>query len=181
MLRRIVAPALAVVTLASAAAAPAGARSDKQVRKASAMRALEAGLLVDVNRIRSRHGLKPLRLSQKLAAAAKQHSREMGRRGYFSHNSANGGAFWRRVEHYYGSSGYRYWVVGENLLWSSPNVDPAGALKMWMRSPEHRANLLNREWREVGLAAVHLDSAPGTFRGLQGVTIMTADFGARHR
>jgi uncharacterized protein YkwD len=181
MLRRIVAPALAVVTLASAAAAPAGARSEKQTRKASAMRALETGVLADVNRIRSRHGLKRLRLSPKLTAAAMQHSREMGRRGYFSHDSANGAVFWRRIARYYGSSGYRYWVVGENLLWSSPDVDATGALKMWMRSPEHRANLLNREWREIGLAAVHLASAPGTFSGLQGVTIMTADFGARRR
>jgi uncharacterized protein YkwD len=180
MLRRFVAPALVVATLASAAAAPAGARSDKQVRKSSAMRTLETGMLADMNRVRSRHGLNRLRLSPKLAAAALQHSAEMGRRGYFSHNSANGGAFWRRIERYYGSSGYRYWVVGENLLWSSPSVDADGALKMWMRSPEHRANLLNREWREVGLAAVHVDSAPGTYHGL-GVTIVTADFGARRR
>jgi uncharacterized protein YkwD len=180
MLRRIVAPALVAVTLASAAAAPAGARSDKQVRKTSAMRALEAEVLVDVNRLRSRRGLKRLRFSSKLTAAAMQHSREMARRGYFSHNSANGAAFWRRVERFYGSSGYRSWTVGENLLWSSPSVDAAGALNMWMRSPEHKANLLRRDWREIGLAAVHVASAPGTYRGLD-VTIVTADFGARSR
>jgi uncharacterized protein YkwD len=180
MLRRIVAPALAAVTLASAAAAPAGASSDKQVRKTSAMRVLEGDMLGEINRIRARRGLNRLRFSPRLAAAALQHSREMGSRGYFSHNSADGGAFWRRIERYYGSSGYRYWVVGENLLWSSPSVDAAGALKMWMRSPEHRANVLNREWREIGLAAVHVDSAPGTYHGL-GVTIVTADFGVRRR
>lgn len=183
MHRRIVAPALAAVTLVSAAAAPAGARTEhnaRQTRTASAMRVLEAQVLVDVNRIRSRHGLVRLRFSPKLAAAATQHSREMAQRGYFSHNSANGAAFWRRVERYYPSSGYRYWVVGENLLWSSPGIDAGGALKMWMHSPEHRANLLNREWRQVGLAAVHVASAPGTYHGL-GVTIVTADFGARRR
>jgi uncharacterized protein YkwD len=180
MLRRIVAPALAAVTLASAAAAPAGAHSDKQASAASAMRALEAEVLVDVNRIRSRHGLRLLRFSSKLNAAAMQHSREMGRRGYFSHNSANGATFWRRVERFYGSSGYRSWTVGENLLWSSPDVDAPGALKMWMRSPEHKANLLRRDWREIGLAAVHVASAPGAYNGLD-VTIVTADFGARTR
>jgi uncharacterized protein YkwD len=49
---------------------------------------------------------------------------------------------------------------------------------MWMGSPEHRANLLKGEWREIGLSAVHVASAPGTFKGLE-VTIVTADFGVR--
>ena len=180
MLRRIVAPALAAVALASAGAAPAGARSENYAGSASAMRVLGSQILVDVNRVRAEHGLRPLRFSSRLAAAAAQHSREMGRRGYFSHESADGEAFWRRIEGFYSSDGYRSWSVGENLLWSSPAVDAAGALKLWMHSPEHRANLLKASWREVGLSAVHADSAPGTYHGL-GVTIVTADFGARAR
>ena len=142
------------------------------------MRALQSQVLVDMNRVRAEHGLRPLRLSSKLTAAATQHSREMGRRGYFSHDSANGQAFWRRIEGFYSSDGYRSWSVGENLLWSSPDVDAAGALKLWMGSPEHRANLLKPEWREIGLSAVHTDGAPGAYRGLE-VTIVTADFGVR--
>jgi len=50
---------------------------------------------------------------------------------------------------------------------------------MWMASPEHRANLLTARWRQVGLSAVHVAAAPGTFNGLD-VTIVTADFGVRH-
>jgi uncharacterized protein YkwD len=192
MVRRIVGPALAALTLASAVAAPAGARTEQNApaagpthaaiaaRPASAMRTLEAQVLVNVNHLRGQHGLAHLRFSTKLTAAATQHSREMARAGYFGHNSADGTAFWRRVERFYPSHGYRSWTVGENLLWSSPDVDAAGAIKMWMASPEHRANLLNRSWREVGLSAVHSDSAPGTYHGL-GVTIVTADFGARQK
>ena len=186
MVRRIVAPALAAVTLVSAAAAPAGARSEhhlratRPVRATSAMRVLEAQVLVNVNRIRAQHRLVGLRFSPKLTAAATQHSREMARLGYFSHDSANGGAFWRRIERYYPSRGFRRWSVGENLLWSSPDVDAAGALRMWMQSPEHRANLLNRGWREVGLSAIHVASAHGAYHDLD-VTIVTADFGARHK
>jgi uncharacterized protein YkwD len=184
MVRRIVGPAIAAFLLATTVAAPAGARTERQARAAgptrvaSAMRALESRVLVDLNRVRVEHGLAPLRPSPKLSAAANQHSHEMARVGYFSHSSADGGAFWRRIEHYYSSSGYRSWSVGENLLWSSPDVDAENAIKMWMGSPEHRANLLNRSWREVGLSAVHSDAAPGTYHGL-GVTIVTADFGAR--
>jgi len=37
---------------------------------------------------------------------------------------------------------------------------------------------LAREWREVGVAAEHFDSAPGPFGG-RSVTIVTADFGVR--
>ena len=184
--RRIVGPAIAAILLASAVAAPAGARSGRQARAAgparvaTAMRALESRVLVDMNRVRAQHGLAPLRLSPRLNVAASQHSREMARVGYFSHSSADGGAFWRRIARFYPSNGYSTWSVGENLLWSSPDVDAPGAIKMWMASPEHRANILNRSWREVGLSAVHSESAPGTYHGL-GVTIVTADFGARQR
>ena len=184
MVRRIVGPAIAAFLLATAVAAPAGARSERHARAAgptgvsSAMRALESRVLVDLNRVRVQHGLVPLRSSSRLGAAAAQHSREMARVGYFSHDSADGGEFWRRIARFYSSSGYRSWSVGENLLWSSPDVDAENAVKMWMASPEHRANILNRSWREVGLSAVHSESAPGTYHGL-GVTIVTADFGAR--
>jgi uncharacterized protein YkwD len=183
MVRRIVGPAIAAILLASAVAAPAGARQARfagPARISTAMRALESRVLVDLNRVRVQHGLAPLRPSGRLSAAASQHSREMARVGYFSHNSADGSAFWRRIQRFYASSGYRSWSVGENLLWSSPDVDAPGAIKMWMGSPEHRANLLNPSWREVGLSAVHSDSAPGTYHGL-GVTIVTADFGARQK
>ena len=93
-------------------------------------------------------------------------------------DSGNGGAFWRRIATYYGYRGYRDWSVGENILWSSPNVTPGSAFRMWMESPEHRANLLDREWREIGLGAVHVASAPGVYAGDE-VTIVTADFGIR--
>jgi uncharacterized protein YkwD len=129
--------------------------------------------------VRIQHGLLPLKLSRPLSAAALQHAHEMAEDGYFSHDSADGSAFWKRVQRYYGSNGFGLWSVGENLLWSSPNVDATGAIKMWMESPEHRANLLTPRWREIGLAAVHQAGAPGAYHGLD-VTIVAADFGVRH-
>jgi uncharacterized protein YkwD len=72
--------------------------------------------------------------------------------------------------------GRHYWAVGENLLWSSPEVDATGALSIWLKSPEHRKNMLTERWREIGLAAVHVDAAPGAYGGHE-VTIVTADFG----
>ena len=87
------------------------------------------------------------------------HSVEMAYDGYFDHSSRDGTPFWKRVDQWYGSSGYRFWSVGENILWSSPNLTPGRAIALWMASPEHRANILNPQWREIGVAAVHLNGA----------------------
>jgi uncharacterized protein YkwD len=147
-------------------------------RTAAAVRSLEQGVLVEINSLRSEHGLEPLRVSSALAGAARQHSTEMASRGYFSHASANGSSFDRRIARFYPMGGSSYWSVGENLLWSSPNVDPAGALDLWFNSLEHRKVMLTARWREVGISAVHLAAAPGTYGGRE-VTIVTADFGVR--
>ena len=141
---------------------------------------LGSGLVAQVNALRLAHGLVPLRVSPSLRAAANVHSTQMARLGYFSHDSANGGSFSSRIATFYPARGYRSWTVGENLLWASPDVGALRALKMWLASPPHRANLLNPGWREVGLVAVHARSAPGVY-GNAPTTIVTADFGTRSK
>ena len=168
---------LALVALALSGSALAPSAEATVARPRSSVQTLEAGLLAQVNTLRRAHGLVALRLSSKLSLAARRHSVDMAGRGYFSHTSADGSHFDRRIARYY-PLGRKYWSVGENLLWSSPDVDAAGALRMWLNSPEHRANLLTRRWREIGISAVHAASAPGTFGGRE-VTIVTADFGVR--
>jgi uncharacterized protein YkwD len=156
-------------------ASPAGASSQ---HPAASLSSLEQNVLADINTLRKQHGLAPLRLSASLSAAARQHSSEMAARGYFSHDSANGSSFDKRIARYYPMGSSRFWSVGENLLWSSPDVDAGGALNMWWNSPEHRKNMLTARWREIGLSAVHVTSAPGTYAGRE-VTIVTTDFGVR--
>jgi uncharacterized protein YkwD len=173
--RRIHACAALLLVALLVVAPLANARVD---RRSSALSALEAGVLSDINEFRAQYGLHPLRLSPMLTAAARQHSFEMAARGYFSHSSANGSSFDRRIARYYPMGHSRYWSVGENLLWSSPSVDASGALQMWENSPPHRENLLTARWREIGVSAVHVDSAPGTYGG-RAVTIVTTDFGVR--
>jgi uncharacterized protein YkwD len=177
---------LAFLTAAAVAFAPANHSAPQQrvvQNQANARiqvsKSLQSELLRQINVVRAQHGLRAFRRSSRLGAAANQHSVSMAQKGYFSHSSADGGAFWRRIATFYGYHGYRQWSVGENLLWSSPSVSTAGALQMWMTSPEHRANLLDRNWREIGLSAVHAESAPGVYHG-DAVTIVTADFGVRY-
>jgi uncharacterized protein YkwD len=169
---------LALAALAVAAVASSAALAAPRSHTA-ALAGLESSVLVDINAFRAQHGLARLRLSTPLTAAARAHSQQMARDGYFEHTSADGSAFWKRLQGYYPSSSWRYWAVGENLLWASPSVDGARALQLWVASPEHRANLLNPHWREIGVSAVHVARAPGVYQGLD-VTIVTTDFGDRH-
>ena len=141
---------------------------------------LQSALVNQVNALRASRGLVRLRVSTALTTAANVHSTQMARRGYFSHNSANGASFSQRISYFYPARGYRSWSVGENLLWGSPDVGPVRALRLWLSSAPHRANLLNPRWREIGLAAVHSTSAPGVYHNAP-ATIITADFGARSR
>ncbi|MBA2361784.1 MAG: CAP domain-containing protein [Actinobacteria bacterium] len=161
-----------------ASAKPARNTAPHGSRAKSAMAVLEETVVDRMNQVRRPHGLRALRLSRPLGVAADFHSRDMGRRGYFEHDSIVGTPFWRRIERFYPSRGFRSWTVGENLLWGTDTYSAAFAVREWMNSPPHRENLLSREWREVGIGAIHLSNAPGTFRG-NSVTILTADFGAR--
>jgi uncharacterized protein YkwD len=148
-------------------------------RSETSLRTLNHEVLTAVNDFRAEHGLAKLRESRALDRSARQHSLEMGRDGYFAHPSADGTSFWRRIRRYYAARNYSYWSVGENLLWSSPSVSAAGAMKLWIASPEHLANLLTPKWRELGVSAVRVLNAPGVFGGRR-VVIITTDFGDRH-
>jgi uncharacterized protein YkwD len=175
---RLAAALIAVVLAALAVTGAAQSAAGSQHRTTIALTALDYGVLVELNRVRSEHGLAPLKLSLRLSESADEHSREMGTDGYFAHSSFDGTTYWKRIAQWYPWSGFQIWQVGENLLWSSPGVTSATAIGLWMRSPEHRANILNPNWREIGIAAVHSAGAPGMFDG-QPVTIITTDFGVR--
>ena len=147
-------------------------------RKAdNSLRAVELDVVARINAQRGARGLRPLRISRGLDAAAAYHSREMGVQGFFEHESLNGAPFWKRIERFY-PMGRGSWSVGENILWETPDTSAASAVRAWMASPLHRQNILAPEWREIGIGAVHFASARGTFGG-HAVTIVTADFGTR--
>lgn len=168
-----------LVALASLALGAAGASAaGKPARTIAAADQLERLVLAELNSVRRAHGLKPLRRSAPLSAAADAHSLAMGRHGFFRHESQNGSAFWHRVKRFYGDRGYDSWSVGENLLWSTTGLDAAGALELWMASPGHRKNILTARWREIGLSAITVPAAPGVFGG-RDVVIITTDFGVR--
>ena len=182
-------PVLASLTAAAIAFAPsthaASSRPAAQKSPSSTsgtsvhLSTLESQLLGQINALRARHGLRRLRLSPGLTSAAAQHSASMAQKGYFAHESADGSSFFKRIAYYYPYRGYNRWSAGENILYSTPDIDSGASLRLWMNSPEHRANLLSRSWCEIGLGAVHSSSAPGVYNG-DAVTVVTADFGVRY-
>ena len=172
---------LSVLVLGSAANAVAfsekSARPSGTAAPMARLSSLEVDIVARINAQRRARGLGSLRVSRGLTLAAEYHSRQMGLFGFFQHASRNGAAFWRRIDRFY-PSGRGYWSVGENLFWESPNTSGGSTVHEWMMSPPHRQNILTREWREVGISAVHVDAAPGVF-GRRSVWIVTADFGVR--
>ncbi len=78
----------------------------------------EKQLLALVNKERAKHGLVQLRVNDKLVAAARAHSADMGARKYFTHDTAAPNAeSWtsRIIRCGYTRSGCSYWKVGENI------------------------------------------------------------------
>lgn len=125
--------------------------------------AAEAELLRVINRVRAQHGIRPLRVDLRLEAAARAKSRSMLRTGTFAH-----GNFQRRLSNFRARGPY----FGENLAWGVGHHGSApGVVQMWLASPSHRANLLRRTFRRVGLGVL-----VGTFRGYGGTTVVTANF-----
>lgn len=143
------------------------------VDRATIAKARDATLCL-LNRVRARHGLPSLRLDGKLSRAALRHSRDMVRKRYFAHDSRDGRSFSHRIHAArYVPRGASWWV-GENLGWGSGSLaEPMALVRAWMHSPGHRANILNRTFRDVGIGIV--PRAPvGSHR--DGATY-TTDFG----
>jgi uncharacterized protein YkwD len=139
---------------------------------------LSSGVGAEINRVRADHGLAPLRVSGSLHRAAAQHLYEMAVLGYFGHRSPNRASFAARVAEYYTSRGYATWGVGETLLWWQTPLSPRAIVRLWLKSPEHRRQLLDPRFREVGIDVAVVAGAGGVFGG-RTVMLAGADFGVR--
>ncbi len=108
-----------------------------------------------INQERAKAGCKALTVNSKLTTAAYNHSQDMALKDYFSHTGLNGSTPATRVE----AVGYTYSNVGENIT-AGPTT-PADAVKTWMGSPEHKANILDCTFTETGLGYYYLQNDTG--------------------
>ena len=101
--------------------------------------------LAAVNAERTRAGRAALRLSPELARVAQAHACDMTQRRFFSHTSPDGRDMMRRTR----SAGLsEICAIGENIAQGQPDVPTVVA--GWMRSPGHRRNILDSDFRFVG-------------------------------
>jgi uncharacterized protein YkwD len=141
---------------------------------------LEEAIAAAINSDRRARGLRTLRSSRQLSAAAAAHARSLGLAGAFTHDwpLVPRSPFGRWITRYYGAKQRRPWSAGENLLWAEDNLEPGEALTLWLNSPSHRKILTAPYWRELGVGVVRADDAGGVFGG-RTVLIAAAEFGAR--
>ena len=97
------------------------------------------------NQSRSEFGISELKENSLLSLAAQKKADSMAAEGYFSHNSPDGRQPWDFIK----EQNYRYLMAGENLavnFTEAENVEEA-----WMNSPGHKANILNKNFKEIGI------------------------------
>jgi uncharacterized protein YkwD len=130
-----------------------------------------------VNRERTSRGLKPLALQGQLSDASLGFSALMVREQFFSHVAPDGTDMVDRLSRAgYIRDGLSGWNVGENIGWGTGSyATPAEMVKAWMDSPGHRENILNKEFREIGIGVIL--GVPQS--GLSGGATYTTDFGTR--
>ncbi|AEG13723.1 Sporulation uncharacterized protein YkwD [Desulfofundulus kuznetsovii DSM 6115] len=113
-----------------------------------------SGLTVDeqqmlqlVNQERARYGLAPLKVNMELVKVARLKAKDMVEKDYFSHTSPTYGSPFEMMRQF----GITYRYAGENLA-GAPTVEIAH--ENLMNSPGHRANILNANFKEIGIGVV---------------------------
>lgn len=111
-------------------------------------------VLALVNEHRERAGCDRLTIDQRLVNAASRHAAEMARHGYFAHRSLDGRGAAERVS----DAGYPWSRYGENIARGQDS--PAEVMAGWMDSPEHRENILDCRFEQMGIGLAFADGRP---------------------
>ncbi len=124
--------------------------------------AIFASVLVDeTNENRVAEKLAQLSPSPILEKAAQLKADDMALKGYFSHNAPDGKTPW----YWFQEAGYDYAAAGENLAVNY--TDSKDVTNAWLASPSHRANILNANYTEIGIA-----TAKGTYKGKDAIFVV---------
>ncbi|MGW0934724.1 CAP domain-containing protein [Streptomyces sp. NPDC002666] len=133
-------------TAKASTSAPAARRTTAPAAATSA----QAAVLALVNQERSKVGCSPVTASSSLASLAQSFSDDMAARGFFDHTDPDGQSPWDRAAKA-GVSG----LGGENI--ARGQADAEAVMEAWMNSEGHRANILNCDYKTLGVG-VHFGS-----------------------
>lgn len=116
---------------------PGGDISDEETRS-------YAEQVVDlVNKERAKAGLSALALDENIMAAANVRAKEIKQQ--FSHTRPNGSSFSSALN----EQGVSFRGSGENIAWGQKT--PEQVMEGWMNSEGHRANILNKNFKNIGV------------------------------
>ena len=138
---------------------------------------VQAAALCLVNQERARHNELPLRVNERLEAAAIEHSQEMIAQDYFAHISPSGLTPVERVQ----AQGYipspeDGYTIGENIAWGTLELStPAAIVNAWIHSPEHLANILESNYTETAMGVA--PAAPASLANGQEGAVYSQEFG----
>jgi uncharacterized protein YkwD len=136
------------------------------------------GVVCDLNVMRTREGLAPLRWDWNLWASAQRMAADIRTRQYFSHITPDGRTLVDRVSETDYLSRSDDWELGENLGWGSGYMStPVSIVLGWMNSPSHRANVLEPKFEDVGIGVAQGSPSAENPTGM----IYVANFGTRGR
>jgi uncharacterized protein YkwD len=127
----------------------------------------DSGLLEFTNKARASEGINSLKFNEKLDKAAQAKAEDMAKNNYWSHNTPDGREPWVFIE----QTDYQYRKAAENLAFGFINSE--GTVNGWMNSPTHRANVMDRELKEVGFGIVNTPD----YQGHGEETIVVAMYG----
>lgn len=135
---------LVLLTLTLVVGALVGLGGRSEAASTSSKSVLRSAVVHLTNVQRVAHGCRPLKYNNTLQRAAQGHANDMSRKHYFAHNSINGTIWWKRIM----KAGYKD-PGGENIArgFSSAN----SVVRAWLNSPEHRRNIMNCQFRTIGI------------------------------
>lgn len=115
---------------------------------------------------RAANGLSGVTENSVLDSAALAKGNDMLAKGYWAHFAPDGTSPWS----FFLSFGYKYKYAGENLARDFSNANDA--VNAWMNSPSHRENMLNPNYKDIGIGVVE-----GKLSGVD-TTIIVQFFGS---
>lgn len=118
-----------------------------QINLAAASEITPQSVIQLVNKERLSQGLNVLAENSLLSSAAQEKLNDMVKKNYFAHTSPAGISPWHWIQ----KSGYDYQYAGENLAVNFTNAEDQH--RAWMASATHRKNILNSNYKEIGVAA----------------------------
>lgn len=121
---------------------------------------IEEDILKYTNIERQKAGLQPLTINSTAFKFARSKSEEMIRLNYFDHKSPVN----RYIYDIAAKNNWKYSYLGENIytMNSSTNrvidqVDGQSIVNSWMNSPGHRANILSKDFTQIGIGVAYLN------------------------